>query len=277
LIWRKRRFEMRYKLIAADIDGTLLNSKGRLTEETKQAIRQAVDKGVVFAISTGRPLQGLKPVVDEIGFDLPLITYNGAMLIMGKSQNVIYEKKLSRDNCIKVLELGKERGTNIVVWNDNKLYCDKINSKTIEYGKLTRTKPILSEHLDKTVDTGATKILWYDDIPLISKYEKEINEIFRGSINVHISRPMFLEFVDKDASKAIAMHKLGEYYGIDRSEMIAIGDSSNDISMIEYAGLGIAMENARKDIKDKADYVTLSNDDNGVAHVIRKFILQDDH
>lgn len=267
---------MKYKLIAADIDGTLLNSKGKLTKETKEAIKQAVDKGVIFAISTGRPLQGLKPVVDEIGLDLPLIIYNGAMVIKGKSQNIIYEKKLSRENCIKVFELGEGYGTNIVVWNDNKLYCNKLNSKTIEYGKFTRTKPILAEHLEDVVENGATKILWYDEIPLISKYEKEAKELFKGSINVHISQPMYLEFVDKDASKAIAMKKLGEHYGIDRSEMIAIGDSANDLSMIEFAGLGVAMENAIKDVKDKADFVTLSNDENGVAYVIRKFVLQDD-
>jgi hypothetical protein len=120
---------------------------------------------------------------------------------------------------------------------------------------------------------GINKLLWYDEIERINAFEKEMHDLLGPSVNFHTSQPFFLEFVDVNASKAIALEKLGAYYGIQREEMIAIGDGFNDLSMIEYAGLGVAMENAPEEIKRIADYVTLSNENDGVAYVIEQFIL----
>ena len=266
---------MAYKLIAVDVDGTLLNSEGILTEETKKAVIACVEKGVIFSICSGRPIQGVEYLNEMLGLDLPFITYNGAMVVMGKSKKILYEQKLSSQNAKNIIDLGKTYGTTILIWIENKLYASELNERTNKYKEIARVEPILIDDVDELIKNGVTKILWYDEIEKIEEYQSEVGKFLFDSVNYHTSRPMFLEFVDKNASKAIAMKRLGEHYKIEQSEMIAIGDGYNDLSMIEYAGLGVAMANSVDAIKEKADFITLSNDEDGVAHVIRRFILSD--
>ncbi|NSW91664.1 MAG: HAD family phosphatase [Firmicutes bacterium] len=264
---------MAYKLMAVDIDGTLLDSKGNLTEETEKAIRLGVEKGLIFTISTGRPVQGVQAFIDKLDLDLPVITYNGAMVIMGKSKEVLYQCTMDPKDAREVIDLGEKYGTSIMVWADNKLFANRLNERAYEYSKISGVMPVLMEDVEETISQGVLKILWYDEVETIKKYQKDIGKYISRNINYHTSQPYFLEFVDKNASKAKAMEKIGEYFGIDRSEMIAVGDGFNDLSMIEYAGLGVAMGNASNEIKERADYVTLTNDENGLAHVIYKFVL----
>jgi Cof subfamily protein (haloacid dehalogenase superfamily) len=195
------------------------------------------------------------------------------MVVMGKSMDILYEQGLAADDVRTIAGLGEKYGTTITIWSGNKLYANKLNERAVKYSQLSGTTPILLSDLEEVIKEGVSKILWYDEVEQIDRYEKEIETLLSGNVNYHTSQPYFLEFVDRKASKAIAMEKLGEHFGIGREEMIAVGDGFNDLSMIEYAGLGVAMENARDTIKQKADYVTLSNDEDGVAHVINKFVL----
>ncbi|NMA65984.1 MAG: HAD family phosphatase [Clostridiaceae bacterium] len=264
---------MTYKLIAVDIDGTLLNDKGQLTEGNKEAIRKAVDKGVVFTIATGRAVQGVINLIEALNIDIPFITYNGAMVIMGKSREILYERKLNEEDARIIINLGKENGSSVMVWNNNNLYVTAMDERVDKYKNISKVKPILIENMDEVINGGVSKVLWYNDVEKINEYQKEIDQYISNNVNFHTSQPYFLEFNDKLASKAIAMENLGKHFGIQQSEMIAVGDGYNDLSMIDYAGLGVAMANAPDEIKQRADYVTLSNNDDGVAHVIREFIL----
>jgi len=261
--------------MAVDIDGTLLDSKGNLTDETMKAINKGLEKGMIFTISTGRPIQGVQPLIEKLGLveDLPFITYNGAMLVMGKSRDILFECSMNADDARTVINLGREFGTTVMVWADNQLFADELNEKAYKYSSISGVAPILLEDADKIVAKGATKILWYDEVEIINKYLNEVGKYLNENVNFYTSQPYFLEFVDKRASKAKAIEKLGEHFNIKQSEMIAIGDGLNDLSMIEYAGLGVAMANANDIVKEKADYITLSNDEDGVAHVIYKFIV----
>lgn len=264
---------MAYKIMAVDIDGTLLDSKGNLTEGTIKAVRSAVEQGLIFILSTGRPVQGVQAIMDKLELNLPVITYNGAMVVMGKSMDILYEKGLSPEDVRSIVGLGEKFGTTITIWSSNKLYANKLNERALKYSQISGVSPMLLEDLEAVIKQGVSKILWYDEVEKIAEYEKEVGALLSGNVNFHTSQPYFLEFVDKNASKAIAMEKLGEYFNIRREEMIAVGDGFNDLSMIEYAGLGVAMENANDAIKQEADFVTLSNDEDGVAHVINKFVL----
>lgn len=263
---------MAYKLMAVDIDGTLLNDRGELTENTKNAIKQWVDKGLIFTIASGRPIQGIEKLNRTLNLDVPFITYNGAMVVMGKSKKVLYEQKLSRNDSREIISLGNNYNATIMIWNDNKLYVPQINERVENYKMISGVEPILIDNLEKIIEKGVTKILWYDEVEKIAQYQKEIGSFLSENVNFHPSRPYFMEFVDKNASKAIAMEKLGQFYGIKQSEMIAVGDGFNDLSMIEYASLGVAMANSPREVKEKADYITLSNEEDGVAHVIFEFI-----
>jgi Cof subfamily protein (haloacid dehalogenase superfamily) len=264
---------MKYKLIAVDVDGTLLNSDDIITETTKEAIAACVAQGVIFTISTGRPIQGVRHLNQQLGLDSPFITYNGAMVILGNSRTVLYEQKLSADDASRIVRLGEAYGTTILVWADNRLFANELNERTRKYTEITSVTPNLVKDLTDVTANGVTKLLWYDEIETINRYSIEVLPFLSKNVNIHTSRPMFLEFVDIKASKAIAMAKIGQHYNIKQSEMIAVGDGFNDLSMIEYAGLGVAMGNADNEVKRIADYVTRSNDEDGVAHVINKFIL----
>lgn len=266
----------KFKLIAVDMDGTLLNSDGKISWQTKEVIEQAVQKGILFTLSTGRPMQGITPFMEELNLierNMPVIAYNGAMVILGKSGAILYEKNLSHEDAIRFYRLGEEKDVTVIAWVHNRLYVNQMDGRAQRYTEISKIKPTVMVNPEETLKQGATKILWYDDIKTIEKLEKDIQSMISENVTCHTSRPMFLEFVDKNASKGIAMEKLGAYYGISRDEMMSVGDGSNDLSMIEYAGLGVAMENANDAVKAIANYQTLSNDQHGVAHVIRKFIL----
>jgi len=264
---------MKYKFMAVDIDGTLLDSSDRLTEVNKEAILRASKEGLIFTLSTGRPVQGVQSLINALQLDTPVITYNGAMVVMSKSGEILYQQKLSAEDAKNVIELGNQRGCVVAVWMENKLYVNELSEQALQYSTITGLAPEKILDAETLVRDGVTKVLWIDDPAVIERYQEEIGRYLSGNVNYHTSRPMFLEFVDKKASKALAMEKIGEHFGIKREEMIAVGDGYNDLSMIEYAGLGVAMANAKEAIRQKADYVTLSNDDDGIAHVIRKFVL----
>jgi Cof subfamily protein (haloacid dehalogenase superfamily) len=261
--------------MAVDIDGTLLDSKGKLTEGTKKAIKAGVEKGLIFTICSGRPIQGVESLNQELSLDLPFITYNGAMVVMGKSREILYEKGLPQKNAREIIELGRKYNTTIIIWSDNRLFAFELNERVKDYKRISNVEPIIISDADEIIKKGITKIIWYDEPEKLKKYQNEIGKYLSDGVNYHTSRPIFLEFVDRNASKAIAMEKLGEHFGIKQSEMIAIGDGFNDLSMIEYAGLGVAMANSEAGVKEKADYITLSNDEDGVAHVIYEFVLKD--
>ncbi len=265
---------MKYRLMAVDIDGTLLDSDNVLRDETVTAIRLGVEKGLLFTIATGRPIQGVEQYNTKLGLDLPYITYNGAMVVMGKSKEILYEQCLSYEDAKNIYSLGLSYGTTIIVWSKNTLYVSALDGRSQKYSELARTPAVLISDIDSVLKAGATKMLWYDEAENIARFEAELAGRMGDGINFHTSKPIFLEFVDRKASKAIAMEKLGGHFGIKREEMIAIGDGDNDLSMIEYAGLGIAMANAKDSVKKKADYITLSNDEHGVAHAIYEFILK---
>lgn len=266
---------MAYKLMAVDIDGTLLDSNSKLTENTRKTIRLGVENGLIFTIATGRPIQGVEYLNKMLELDLPFITYNGSMVVMGSSKEILYEQKLSYSDSKDVIELGEKYGATVMIWANNGLYVTKIDERVDKYKQIAKIEPILITDVGEIIKNGTSKVLWYDDVEKIKEYQQEIGNILSENVNYHTSQPYFLEFVDKNASKAIAMEKLGEHYGIKQSEMIAVGDGFNDLSMIEYAGLGVAMANAPEAIKNKANYVTLSNDEDGVAYVINKFVLAD--
>lgn len=263
---------MQYKLIAADMDGTLLNTRGIITKRTILSIRNAVEKGVVFTVSTGRPIQGVERYNKILNLDAPFITYNGAMIVIGKSKKILYEQGLEACDARNILNWAKQFTPTVMVWSDNKLYVSELNERTEKYKSLSGVEPILIKDEEAVIQNGITKILWYDDAENISGYLPVLRDNLGSSINLYTSQPYFLEFVDIRVSKARALERLGQYYNISPSEMIAIGDGLNDLDMIEYAGLGVAMGNAHDLVKGRADFITKSCDEDGVAYVIDKFI-----
>lgn len=263
---------MRYKLIAADMDGTLLTDDKRISRRTGEAIKAAAEKGVIFTVSTGRPIQAVRCYEELRKLGCPVITYNGAVIAEPGTEKIIYEQPLEKGDALRIIKSGRERGITMCVWSGGQLYVNRFNERTDYYKRMTKVEPVLLEDADTLADKGITKILWYDDAEKIAVFEEEMKRAAFNSVTVCTSQPMYLEFFNRKVSKAAALQRICDIYGIKREEVIAVGDANNDLEMIEYAGLGVAMANAAENVREKADFVTLSNEEDGVAYVIEKFI-----
>lgn len=265
---------MKYRLVAADMDGTLLNTAGHITEATADAIRRAQCAGAIFTVSTGRPPQGIRKYRNEVELNGPVIAYNGAMILRGDTEEVLYEQGLTGEDAAHVLRLGRKFGTTMCIWAGNQLYGSPLNERVHEYKKLSGVEPLEAPSDEALTDIGVTKILWYDEPERIAELQKELGSEVFEELQYCTSKPCFLEFFSSKASKAAAMQRLGMIYDIPREEMIAIGDGENDLSMLRYAGLGVAMDNAPASVKSQVQYITKSNDEDGVGEVLDRFILQ---
>lgn len=264
---------MKYKIMAVDMDGTLLNDKDEITPRTEEAIKSLVDKGVVFTLCTGRPLQGIKRYIDQLRLDCPVITYNGAVIVHSKTGQILFSQDMDTAEARRVYNLAKEKNAMFIVWSQNRLYASELSEKTEFYEDITSTKAALLEDFEKLLSDGITKMLWYESPEILDGYIEELKQAGFENTTFTKSRAYFLEFFSNRTSKALAMAKLGEYYGITKDEMIAAGDQTNDLPMIQYAGLGVAMGNAVDSVKAAADTVTDTNINEGVAQFIEKYLI----
>lgn len=260
-----------YKLVALDIDGTLLNSEGVVTDETQDSIRRYSNKALI-TISTGRPIQGVLKYIELLEIEAPIITYNGAMIIDPITKKILFEQGLEACDARKIYELGSKMDTTITVWSNNRLYVNINNDNVDSYKRLSGVEPIVITDFEKIIEQGITKMLWIDEIDRVNMFQNILISEIGDSVNYCTSKPNFLEFFNKKVSKAEALRFIGKYLDIKQKEIIAIGDGNNDLAMIEYAGLGVAMENASDEVKDRANFITKSNNDDGIAYVLEKFI-----
>ena len=270
---------MNYRFVAIDVDGTLLDSNKNLNAHTKKTIQQCIKKGITVCICTGRPLQTIDRFTELLGVEecpaiqeMPFILYNGAMVAVGKKHDILFEQPLSENAGKELLSLGQELGSTLIAWSKNRLYVNELNARIENYCTITPIEPILITDPNTLAKQGITKMIWYDDAERMPNLIDILNaKAVRQEINYFTSNPLFLELVDRRCSKGLAIEQLIRHLGISREETIAIGDGYNDIPMLEYAGLGIAMGNACNAVKAAADTVTLTNDEEGVAHALLRY------
>ena len=265
---------MKYRLIAADMDGTLLNEEAELTTRTKTALIKAVEAGILFVTATGRPMVAAEKVNAIFEKDMPFITFNGAVIIMGKSRKTLMNKHLDFALAKEGYTIGASQNIPVIIWTGEQLWVSRECKEVSDYQEASSAKLSVIDEIDDLSERSVSKMLWIGSPEKISCLQNEMKTHFEGKLNCFTSLPIFLEFVSIEADKGTALAEIGRIYGIDRSEMIAVGDGYNDISMIKYAGLGVAMANAPKDVKAASGFVTLSNNDDGVAAVIEKYIIR---
>ena len=266
---------MKYKLIASDVDGTLINDNSELSERTKRAIINTIKSGVLFVTSTGRPFSAVNIINDLFTEDMPFIVFNGAAAYMGKSEKLLFEYYLDFDVAKEVYEIGQKQNAAQIVWTGPKLWTNRLCERTEAYAARGSNEITVIDDFDtlRTKQKGVSKVLWVEDPADVKRLSVKMSAHFGDRLKCVSSMAHFLEFISPDAGKGAALERVGKLYGIDSGEMIAVGDSYNDVSMLEYAGLSVAVANAPEDIKALCDYVTLTNNDDGVADVIEKFIL----
>lgn len=266
---------MAIKLIASDMDDTLLNSKTKLSERNAAAIRKAIDAGIVFLIATGRMYVSVKPYADSLGLDVPLVTYNGALVKGSKSGKVYYEHPLKLETALELLAYCKEKGYYIQSYQGDELWVKEATEFSAEY---TRISGIPATPVGERLyhpETAPYKLLAMTKPEEFQKVWQDIQQQFAGKVVVTSSRDNFLELMEPGVNKWNAVKAVAEVYGIKPEEIMCIGDSNNDLSMIENAGIGVAVANAKPAVRAAAKLVTVSNDEDGVAQVIEQVLLSE--
>lgn len=267
-----------YKLIALDMDGTLLREDKTISKETFKAIQRAKTRGVKIVLSTGRPIQGIRRYLkdlDLINDNDYAVTFNGSLVQNTKTNEVIAQTVMTSEDAAFLYKLSKELNVNIHALTENSCLAPK-------WSKYTQVEIDINDIPLEIVDFNnldnrtIVKILFNDEPEYLSEVIKKLPKEVYEKYSVLRSAPFFLEFLDKKINKGYGVELLAKRLNIKPEEVICIGDAGNDIHMIKFAGLGVAMGNAFPEVKEAADYITLSNEDNGVAHVIKKFVLNEE-
>lgn len=266
---------MSIRLIALDMDGTLLNPAGQLTERTIKALRAARSRGVVVTLSSGRMPCALRRFVEALDIDAPLICYNGALVADSKTEQAISSLPLSAELGREIALCCEGLSLHIQAYRGDAFVCAQHGRFAQDYldflkgsGRLEITGAPLSESLD--FDTP--KMLAIDTPERIAEVLPALKEVFAGRVRVATSQPRFIEFVSPAAGKAAALAQLSERLGIARSDVAAFGDGLNDLDMIEWAGRGYAMANGHSEVIRRADCLAPSNAEDGVAQAVEAML-----
>ncbi|MGL5576815.1 MAG: Cof-type HAD-IIB family hydrolase [Sarcina sp.] len=278
---------MKYKLIAIDMDGTLLSNKHEVPEFNKEMIKKATEAGVKIAITTGRLFASARKYSDLIGVETPIISSNGAYIREKDRDEVIYESNFSRKQFEEVNEVIKKYKfqtymntsdtviSREVVPEDHayKMVDDELDDKY----KIKFIEGVSFEEAYKDFSNDILKFICIDESADKEELKKAKEELLKfDDLEVVSSWKNNFEVMPAGTSKGSAVQKLAEILGIKQEEVICIGDSENDLSMIKYAGLGVAMGNASEIIKENANYITDTNCNAGVGKMIAKFIFDEE-
>ena len=287
-----------YKLVVIDLDGTMLNSYGVVTNETKEVIKKVEKQGVEVVVASGRPIDSIKEIAKEIESKNYFIAGNGAIIYDIKNDEIIYEKTLSKEKVLEIIKICEDNSISYNIYTENEilatslkynvLYYHKENLKK-EESKKTKINLVknMYEYIQNKEDVKFLKITICDESKAvfnsIIRKIKEIKEIEVLEIS-HMSRKTikqgteefeisyyYTEISAGDVDKWNAIEFLMEKLKIKREEIMAIGDNLNDRKMIENAGLGVAMGQSTPAILKLADEVTSSNDKEGISKILQKY------
>lgn len=266
----------RYKMLCLDIDGTLLNSKHKITQKTKEAIKKIYKENQipVILISARMP-DAIIFLQKELEIKAPIVCYSGA-LVLDSNYNIISNVYINCDFVKQVLTSLEGLDIHKSLYSNNKWFIQKEDKWSRLESKIIEGSPnvIDFEELFKVKyisESGFNKILLIGDEEEAKKTYNLLKRLNFDTVNIHMSKPTYIEIMNKNISKTKALKELLEFYNIDKSEVLAIGDNFNDIDMLKFAGMGIAMGNAPYEVKSISNDVTLSNDEDGVAEAIYKY------
>ena len=265
---------MEIKLIASDMDDTLLNSDVKISERNAKAIEAALKAGKIFLIATGRMYVSARPYAEKLGLDVPLVTYNGALVKGSASGEVFYEHKMKLETANEVLAYCKEKGYYVQLYVGDSILIKEENYFSRMYTKISGIPTTaIGEALYHT-DAEPYKILVMTGADEFNAVWQQFGARFAGKLDVTSSKDNFLELMEPGVNKWEAVKSVAASYGVKPEEIMCIGDSNNDISMIANAGIGVAVANAKDNVKEHAKIVTASNDEDGVAMVIESILTQ---
>jgi hypothetical protein len=267
---------MGYKAVFLDMDGTLLHSDHSVSESTKATLRALTGKGIWVILVSARPLNAVLPTFHEIGIpeSYPIITLNGSYIV--ENEQPIFQATIDLPTTVAVADQVRPFNATIAYYLQREWYAEVNDVWTEHEQKIMDVQIKIAPLADLVKEWSArgiavNKMMVMSEPPAIAEIQKHLRAIYDGRLNIYPSKPTYLEVMDLQGSKSNAVKFVSGRLGLDRAEIIAMGDNYNDIEMIKYAGMGVAMGNAPDDIKAIADYVTDTNNNDGVRKALEKF------
>lgn len=269
---------MKYKLLVLDVDGTLLNDEREISKRTLAALLKVQQMGVRIVLASGRPTYGLMPLAKTLelgnygGF---VLSYNGCQIIKAQNGEILFERRINPEMLPYLEKKARKNGFAIFTYHDDTLITDSPDNEYIKNEALLNNLKIIREdEFSTAIDFAPCKCMLVSDkekalIGLEQHWEKRL----AGTLDAFHSEPYFLEVVPCGVNKANTLGALLEHLGVTREEVIAVGDGVCDVTMLQLAGMGVAMGHSQDSVKVCADYVTASNEEDGVALAVEKLIL----
>jgi len=263
------------KILALDLDDTLLRSDLTISYRTRHAIKQAIEMGVTVVLASGRIHAATDHFARLLGLHKRpgyLICSNGALILETHTGNIVHEAKLDKKTLMAVCDIAEAEGFALQMYDDDIIYVSRQNEYSNIDQRATGLRQVVVENFREMVGDGCYKLI-IPGVPEFIKHAETIIRTYLGqSLTLFTSQPYFLELTPKGTDKGTALAKVASILNVKQSETIAIGDSMNDEAMIRWAGIGVAMVNGDERIKSIADFVTeRTNDEDGVADVIEKY------
>lgn len=269
---------MKYKLLVLDVDGTLLNDEREISKRTLAALLKVQQMGVRIVLASGRPTYGLMPLAKTLelgnygGF---VLSYNGCQIIKAQNGEILFERRINPEMLPYLEKKARKNGLAIFTYHNDTLITDSPDNEYIKNEALLNNLKIIKEdEFSTAIDFAPCKCMLVSDkekalIGLEQHWEKRL----AGTLDAFRSEPYFLEVVPCGVNKANTLGALLEHLEVTREEAIAVGDGVCDVTMLQLAGMGIAMGHSQDSVKVCADYVTASNEEDGVALAVEKLIL----
>ncbi|MGQ9711515.1 MAG: Cof-type HAD-IIB family hydrolase [Desulfotomaculales bacterium] len=262
-----------YRLVAVDLDDTLLNGNFEIGPRARRAVAQAQARGVLVTLATGRMYRSARSIARELGITAPLITYQGA-LVKDAAGREYAHRPVPPAWAREVIGRLQSRGYHVNVYINDNLYMRALNDAGKRYANVSRVPAHVVDDLVEILAMGPpTKVLAIAEPGEVDRLERELAPAYKGKLHVTKSKPYFLEFSHPLATKGRALAAVARWLGVPRQAVLAIGDSYNDLDMLAFAGLGAVVGNACPEARAAAGYVAAAGEDAGVAEIIERFVL----
>ena len=262
-------------MLVLDLDDTLLTDDHRISDRNREMLIQAQERGIKVVLASGRPTPAMIPFADELElerFGSYIISFNGAVITDMSSRQPIFERSLTKEEIHSLHDFSLKHRVHIITYSKKGIVTES-QSEYIDVEKNLTGLPLLQVPSFKAEVTGAAvKCILLDDPDRLKRIEQILKQE-RQDLSVATSKPFFLEVMPQGIDKAASIDVLAQRLGINQHQIIAVGNAGNDLSMIEYAGLGVWVDNVTPELRDRADYIVASNMDDGVAEVVERFLL----
>lgn len=268
---------MNYEIIALDIDGTLTNSKKEITPRTKKALIEAQKLGKKVVLASGRHNCGMKEFAEELQLQKYggyIMAFNGGKIINAQTKEIIDSVNFPHEYIEPIYNCVKDENITVLTYQDDIIIMnDKVNDYTDIEAKIVKMDYKVADDFLSYVTFDVNKLLLVGEPSTLDKYEQILIDKYKGYLDIFKSCPFFLEVMPFGINKGARLPIILNNLGYTRKQLIACGDSYNDMTMIGYAGLGVCMENGENDVKKIADVIADSNEDDGVAKIVEKYML----